>query len=368
MDEEQIVSVVKKGIAESAALYLASSGMTYDEDDPSAPRMVVCTERMFYQDPATKHLIVRNDNQTVDINDQRNRNTLFAVIMLSQGNHNFAVSQNQISIQVLSEQGDFELAEGILRTHLDRVNYRAASHVVDSKSYNLIETYNNPDIAEDQMTVFAGLRALVVMRGIILIQEESIGTATITGITFSLDGGEHTYRLPFIAGTITNAQSPDPQAFPVGVYGGDGSDMSGWTSTKNRQSTLTVGLQTYFANWEISGKKYTDLVNRISEIQEELAEVGLTDAQISVLNNELETKTLAVGLKIFSNYIVVDVMKNHNFNKPIHLSFETNVLGDDDKPLLLIDADFVPNQQVLAFQLGQYSLPTFTFSETNILV
>ena len=368
MTEEQIVSVVKKGLAESASLYLASSGMTYDEDDPSAPRVIACTERMFFQDPQTHHLIVRNDSQTIDINDQRNRNTLFAVIMLSQGNHNFAVSQNQVSIQILSEQGDFELAQGILRTHLNRVNYRAESHYVDGTSYNLIETYNNPDIAEDQMAVFAGLRALVIMRGIILIQEETVGTATITGITFSLDDGESTYRLPFIAGTITNAQSPDPQAFPVGVYGGDGSDMSGWTSTKNRQSTLTVGLQTYFADWTISGDAYSEMVSRISEIQEELADVGLTEAEKAALENELETKNLAIGLKQFSHYIVVDVMKNHNFNKPIHLSFETNVLGDDDEPLLLIDADFVPNQQVLAFQLGQYSLPTFTFSETNILV
>ena len=362
MTEEQIVSIVKKEISESAELYLATTGMSFDEDDPNRPEIVACTERMFYQDPMTKHLIVRNDNQTIDINDMKHRNTLFAVIMLSQGNHNFAVSQNQISIQILSEQGDFELAEGILRAHLNRVNYRSKTHELDGKNYSLIETYNNPDVAEDQMVVFAGLRALVVMRGIILVQDESVGTVTITNIEFTLDG--ETYTLPFISGSITNSQSPDPQAFPHGVYGGDGSDMGGWTSTRNRQSTLAVGIQTYLSDWDLgeNNEKLNSLTATINELESALSAEDLSIAEKAMKENELETNRFAQGLKVFSRYIVVDVIQHHNFNKPIHLKLGTNVSG-----LAIVDSDFMPSNQSLAFQWGQYSLPTFTFNETSIV-
>lgn len=282
--ENEIVDEIVRQFKTISYKYMEDNNLLVSEND--IPSLVVATERMFMFNEDKRKMICRNDNQDIELGDMKYNNTLFVVISLTSGQHNFALSQNQVTFQVLSENGSLTLAENLLRNYLNIVNFETIN--------GMIQTYTNPDVAEGSVQIFEGMRALVTMRGIVLLSNEDTGTAYVTHIKFNIPGESEWYQLPFITYAFSETQSGEPQAFPFETYDGNiihSEDKGGWTSTKNRQSTLTVSIATYLAKWD---------------------------------NFAYTTNEKARGLQRFSDFIVEKIIKRHDFNKVIHFKFLTN--------------------------------------------
>lgn len=175
--------------------------------------------------------------------DEKKSNRIYVVVKLGNGQYNFAVSNFTCEIQVISEDGSFDIAQGLLRQFIENVNFE----YVDG----IIQTFLNPEIVQENADVYIGVRAILSCKGNIIVPESDPFANLITNVEFSWDSGVTWAELPFINVTFGWLTTPDPQAFPPKTLNApinlaEGiTDHGGWTSSVNKQSTTTIGFTTY---------------------------------------------------------------------------------------------------------------------------
>lgn len=193
---------------------------------------VICPERIFVDDYVQQKAEAL-ENADVVLEDEPNytffSHTIFIVVKLGGGQRNMAVSNNDISIHVLSEENDFEIARQILNEFVGEYNFKYKD--------GLAQAYFNPEMSTSMDAVYTGFRALLSIRGFIRIPQDGFIFVTEVGIGFEDDdGNEIEYKVPFINLHYNYGAQLDPQAFAG--YGGK-------TMALARQSTQVVQFATY---------------------------------------------------------------------------------------------------------------------------
>lgn len=208
--------------------------------------IIVCSERIFVDD------YLEQRNQRVDTNeaqipylgddipnDTYYSKTIFVVVKVGGGQRNMAVSNTDVTIDVISEEDSFDVARSVLEEFVVAYNFKYADGIA--------QAYFNPSVNSSQDSIYTGFRALMSVRGFVRAPEN--GLVFVSGITVGIDDGEGnelTAKVPFINLSDTYNGQPDPQAFAG--YGGR-------TMALIRQSTETVTFSTYLfvyseSDWE----------------------------------------------------------------------------------------------------------------------
>ena len=193
---------------------------------------IICPERIFVEDYQQQKIEAMESNHAIledEPNDTFFSHTIFIVIKLGGGQRNMAVSNNDITIQVLSEENDFEIARQILNEFVGQYNFQYKD--------GLAQAYFNPEMSTSMDAVYTGFRALLSIRGFIRIPQDGFIFITKMDISFDDDdGNEINYRIPFINLHYNYSAQVDPQAF---------AGFKGRTMALARQSTQVVQFATY---------------------------------------------------------------------------------------------------------------------------
>lgn len=221
----EITNIIAKQIANAASV-------VSDDYD-----VVVCPQRIFVEDylPREEEYVARNHELPSldydDPNESPYKNKVFVVVDMGSGQMNMAVSNSNVTIQVLSEENDFEIAHEILETFISNVNFKYQDE--------LTQAYFWPQVVSSTDAVYTGFRALLSCRGFVRVPEPGYLFAPSTEATLRFvgtDGIEHLAYLPFVNLMYNWSSQPDPQSFAG--YGGA-------TMALNRQSTRVVTFSTY---------------------------------------------------------------------------------------------------------------------------
>ena len=220
MTYEQIYEVIAKQIKKIA------EGVSEDYS------FVICPERIFVDDYVQQKAEAMESSDAI-LEDEPNETmfgkTIFIVIKLGGGQRNMAISNNDITIQVLSEENDFEVARQILNEFVGQYNFQYKD--------GMAQAYFNPEMSTSMDAIYTGFRALLSIRGFIRIPQEGFIFVTKVEIGFEDDdGNEIEYEIPFINLHYNYSAQLDPQAF---------AGYSGKTMALARQSTQVVQFATY---------------------------------------------------------------------------------------------------------------------------
>ena len=198
--------------------------------------LIICPERIFVDDylPKEEEYVNRNADlpefDQIGANDSPYKNKVFVVLKFGNGQRNYAVSETDLTIQVLSEENDFLFARELLDRFIGKWNYE-----FDSKN-GFVMSFFNPSISSSQDEVYTGFRALMSARGFVRIPEH--GIMFVSSIEYYDAENETTFRIPFINLSFNYTTQPDPQAF---------SGYGGATKALNRQSTMVASFNTYLS-------------------------------------------------------------------------------------------------------------------------
>lgn len=182
--------------------------------------------------------------------DEKKSTRIYIVVKLGNGQYNFAVSNFTCEIQAISEDGSFDITQGLLRQFIENVNFEYAD--------GIIQTFLNPEVVQENADVYTGVRAVLSCKGNIIVPESNPSVSFITNVELSWDSGNTWAELPFINFTFGWQTTPDPQAFPPKTLNepinlAEGiTDHGGWTSAINKQSTTTIGFTTYLFDFSSS--------------------------------------------------------------------------------------------------------------------
>lgn len=197
--------------------------------------VIVCSERIFVDDylPAEAEYLERNSEMSQlnypDPNEQPYRNKIFVVINMGNGQRNYAVSNSDCTIDVLSEENDFAFARALLDEFIAKYNFKYVS--------GMVQAYFNPNVNASMEEVYTGFRALLSVRGFVRVPDK--GFAFVSAISVGFEdtlGEQREFLIPFTNLGYNWASQPDPQAF-AGTFG--------QTKALNRQSTTVVNFATY---------------------------------------------------------------------------------------------------------------------------
>lgn len=197
--------------------------------------VIVCSERIFVEDylPREEEYLEKNSEMLAlncsDPNEQPYRNKIFVVINMGSGQRNYAVSNSDCTIDVLSEENDFVFARALLDEFVAKYNFKYESGIV--------QAYFNPNVNSSMEEVYTGFRALFSVHGFVRVPEQGFAFISEVSISFDDNGTERTISIPFTNLSYTWASQPDPQAF---------AGTGGQTKALNRQSTTVVSFSTYF--------------------------------------------------------------------------------------------------------------------------
>ena len=192
-------------------------------------------------------------NEQESPKDLTKANTIYIVIKLGNGQCNMAVTNFTCELQAISEDGTFDIAQGILRQLIEDVNFEYKN--------GIIQAFFEPDVAQENVGVFSGVRAVLACRGNIIVPESDPALSLITNVLMSFDNGTTWAELPFIHVSYHWQTAEDPQAFPPATLGQNINlatgvvDHGGWASSKNKQSVLVLGFTTYLFDFrnEVTG-------------------------------------------------------------------------------------------------------------------
>lgn len=261
---------------------------------------IVCSERIFMDD----YLKQKNKGQTSDMMDINTilmedpnaleyANTIFFVIKVGGGQSNMAVSNADITINVLSEENAFEAARSVLLGFVRKYNF-----TYDDES-GLAQAYFNPEITSSQDSVYTGFRAMMAVRGFVRIPE--MGLIFVNKISIGMEGEDGellSFDIPFINLTDSYSAQPDPQAF---------SGYSGRTMALIRQSTETIQFATYltiYTDEEIA--EWDD-----EEIQAKMRAASYFARAVLGISSKMNRKflitmhTAVSGVNVVSDYFVL---------------------------------------------------------------
>lgn len=278
--------------------------------------VVVCSERIFVDDylPAEAEYIQKNSEMPQlnypDPNEQPYRNKIFVVINAGSGQRNYAVSNSDCTIDVLSEENDFAFARALLDEFIAEYNFKYEQ--------GMVQAYFNPNVNSSLEEVYTGFRALLSVRGFVRLPET--GFAFISAISIGFEDVQGVFKeilIPFTNLGYNWASQPDPQAF-AGTYG--------QTKALNRQSTTVVNFSTYL-NFDTS-PEYTSYADFSEKI-------------LSVMNG------------------------NQNEKFHIKLLMPTPTFEDSEHTTAIIDKWFVLVNAGYNQELGDIDPWTFSFSEAK---
>lgn len=244
MEYSKVITTISKQLGAIA------KGITEDYD------IVICPERIFVDDylPSIEQYYERNSElPSLDVETPEEipyANTIFVVIKIGSGQRNMAVSETTVTLQVMTEENDFEVTKKILDMFLAEYNFEYRD--------GIIQSYFNPEMVSSTDSVYSGFRAMYNCRGTLRIPEDNlmfvqdimVGIPDENGIT-------EMHKIPFISQSYDNQASTDPQ--PLSGY-------NGVTLNLNRQTTQTVSLNTYlFYFSDVGSDKEKAWVNRFAE-------------------------------------------------------------------------------------------------------
>lgn len=244
MEYSKVITTISKQLGAIA------KGITEDYD------IVICPERIFVDDylPSIEQYYERNSElPSLDVETPEEipyANTIFVVIKIGSGQRNMAVSETTITLQVMTEENDFEVTKKILDMFLAEYNFEYRD--------GIIQSYFNPEMVSSTDSVYSGFRAMYDCRGTLRIPEDNlmfvqdimVGIPDEKGVT-------EMHKIPFISQSYDNQASTDPQ--PLSGY-------NGVTLNLNRQTTQTVSLNTYlFYFSDVGNDKEKAWVNRFAE-------------------------------------------------------------------------------------------------------
>lgn len=244
MEYSKVITTISKQLGAIA------KGITEDYD------IVICPERIFVDDylPSIEQYYERNSElPSLDVETPEEMpyaNTIFVVIKVGSGQRNMAVSETTITLQVMTEENDFEVTKKILDMFLAEYNFEYRD--------GIIQSYFNPDMVSSTDSVYSGFRAMYNCHGTLRIPEDNlmfvqdimVGIPDEKGVT-------EMHKIPFISQSYDNQASTDPQ--PLSGY-------NGVTLNLNRQTTQTVSLNTYlFYFSDVGNDKEKAWVNRFAE-------------------------------------------------------------------------------------------------------
>lgn len=244
MEYSKVITTISKQLGAIA------KGITEDYD------IVICPERIFVDDylPSIEQYYERNselpslDVETLE--EMPYANTIFVVIKIGSGQRNMAVSETTVTLQVMTEENDFEVTKKILDMFLAEYNFEYRD--------GIIQSYFNPEMVSSTDSVYSGFRAMYNCRGTLRIPEDNLMFVQdiMVGIPDE-NGVTEMHKIPFISQSYDNQASTDPQ--PLSGY-------NGVTLNLNRQTTQTVSLNTYlFYFSDVGNDKEKAWVNRFAE-------------------------------------------------------------------------------------------------------
>lgn len=229
--------------------------------------LVICPERIFVDDylPKEEEYVNRNADlpefDQVGANDSPYKDKVFVVLKFGNGQRNYAVSETDLTIQVLSEENDFIFARELLDRFIGRWNYEY------DEENGFVMSFFNPSMNSSQDEVYTGFRALMSARGFLRIPEN--GIMFVSSIEY-YDATNHvSFKVPFINLSFNYTTQPDPQSFAG--YGGA-------TKALNRQSTTVVSFNTYLS------------LVADSEIADSASWVVFSNNVIKAMNGEMNAK------------------------------------------------------------------------------
>lgn len=282
-------------------------------------QVVICPERIFFDDylPKEEEYIARNEEmpefEQLGPNDSPYKNTVFIVLKFGTGQRNYAVSQSDLNIQVVSEENDFTFARELMDRFIARWNFK-----YDPQS-GFIMSFFNPSNSSSQDEVYAGFRTLMNARGFVRVPEA--GMMFISEIIFT--DGDASFSIPFINLSYNYTAQPDPASF---------SGFNGKTMALNKQSTTVASFNTYLT-----------------------------------VKNDDESNQDASNWLAFSNAVFAAI--RGNMNKKFSLTFRTPYIDDsdplDEKPVDLMDSNFVLVGFTYNQELGDISPISLTFAEAK---
>lgn len=201
--------------------------------------VIVCPERIFvddYLEQKAKHINTNYDDLPYlgdDVpNDTLYSKTIFVVVKITGGQRNMAISNAEVSIQVLSEENAFDAARDILDAFVDRYNFSYEKS--ETFGTEIMQAYFPPTVSSSQDQVYAGFRALLSCSGVVRVPVK--GVVFVRDICISLGEEGDWVRIPYITESYNYSAQPDPQAF---------AGQNGRTAALNRQSTTMVSFETY---------------------------------------------------------------------------------------------------------------------------
>lgn len=235
----EIIKIIEKSILDSYKTFASDNSNLIGEGDYD---IKIGDQRIIESDMEAR------EQETPQ--DEKKSTRIYIVVKLGNGQYNFAVSNFTCEIQAISEDGSFDIAQGILRQFVEDVNFE----------YNngIIQTFLNPEVVQENADVYTGVRAILSCKGNVIVPEDSPSVHFVTNVEFSWDAGQTWAQFPFINVTFDWKTTPDPQAFPPKTLGekinlAEGiTDHGGWTSSVNKQSTTTIGFTTYLFNFNSS--------------------------------------------------------------------------------------------------------------------
>ena len=249
--------------------------------------IVVCPERIFVDDYLEQKLdsINQNYDQLPYLgeegqNDTVFSKTIFVVVKITGGQRNMAISNAEVTVQVLSEENAFEAARDILDAFVNQYNF---SYNEDEElGVGIMQAYFPPVVSSSQDQVYTGFRALLSCNGVVRVPVK--GVVFIKDICVSLGEEDDWVSIPFINENYAYNAQPDPQAF---------SGQQGRTVALNRQSTTVVSFDTYLAIGSDDAKlnAFSEAVIRAAQLNKKFRIVYRTaikdETQETILDEQL---------------------------------------------------------------------------------
>ena len=260
---------------------------------------IICSERIFMDDYLQqKSKDEFSDTQDINAilagepNAMEFANTIFFVIKVGGGQSNMAVSNADITINVLSEENAFETARSVLFSFISKYNF-----TYDSES-GLAQAYFNPQVTSSQDSVYTGFRAMMSVRGFIRVPETGLVFVNKISIEFQDDDGKSvSLALPFLNLTDSYNAQPDPQAF---------AGYQGRTMALIRQSTETIQFSTYLTSYtEEDMEGFPDEQKSSMSASTKFAKAVLGIASNMNRKFFVTMSTAIDGLNIVSDYFVL---------------------------------------------------------------
>ena len=235
---EQIVNAIQKDI-QSVLTDIQNEGEFYDDYT-----VIVCPERIFFDDylPKEQEYYERNhelpefqynpegEPYGISPNESPYHNTVFVVVKMGTGQSNMAISNSNVTIEVLSEENDFMFAREILDRYVTKFNFKYDSDI------GMVQAFFRPEMSTSQESIYAGFRALLSIRGFVRVIENGFIFVENIAISVVGDSGDNAVLIPFMSLSYSHTAQPDPQAF---------AGFLGRTKALNRQSTQIVTFETY---------------------------------------------------------------------------------------------------------------------------